>query len=150
MTVVKFKRLKNNAIVPKKSTKGAACYDCYLPETYPPLEPREIRIVDLGFSVEVPVNYELQVRSRSGLASKGIIVANGVGCVDSDYRGSVGVILWNSSGAIQPLNRGDRICQVKLALAPEIDWVVVDEFEDRETEREGGFGSTGGHDSLNP
>ena len=148
MTVVKFKRLKNDAIVPSKSTKGAACYDCYLPETYPPLEPREIRIVDLGFSVEVPVNYELQVRARSGLASKGIIVANGVGCVDSDYDKSVGVILWNSSGAIQPLNRGDRICQVKLSPAPEILWEVVDEVS--ETDRgEGGFGSSLGHDSLN-
>lgn len=147
MNVVKFKRLKNEAQVPKKSKNGDACYDCYLPETYPPLEPREIRIVDLGFSVEVPVGFELQVRSRSGLATKGIIVANGVGCVDSNYRGSVGVILWNSSGAIQPLNRGDRVCQVKLSLAPEITWEIVDELS--ETDRgEDGFGASGGHNSL--
>lgn len=58
-----------------------------------------------------------------------------------DYRGDVGVILINISGAIQPLNMGDRICQLKLALAPEIDWVIVDEVS--ETERgEGGYGST--------
>ena len=59
-----------------------------------------------------------------------------------DYRGDVGVILINISGAIQPLNMGDRICQLKLASAPEIDWVVVDELS--ETERGGGsYGSTG-------
>ena len=142
MTVVKFKRLKTGAIVPKKGSDGAAAFDAYLPETYPPLEPNSIRIVSLGFSVEVPADYELQVRARSGLATKGIIVANGVGMVDSDYRGDVGVILWNASGAIQPLNKGDRICQLKLSYAPKIVWEIVDEIED--TERgQGGFGSTG-------
>ena len=140
--IVKFKRLKTGAELPKKATEGAAGYDAYLPETYPPLEPGHIRIVSLGFSVEVPADYELQVRARSGLATKGIIVANGVGMVDSDYRGDVGVILWNASGAIQPLNKGDRICQLKLSYAPKILWEVTDEIED--TERgQGGFGHTG-------
>ena len=60
-----------------------------------------------------------------------------------DYRGDVGVILCNMSGAIQPLNQGDRICQLKLALAPDIEWELVDTVE--ETERgEGGYGSTQG------
>ena len=140
--IIKFKRLKTGAELPKKSTTGAACYDAYIPENYPPLEPGQIRIVDLGFAVEVPEDYEIQVRARSGLATKGIMVANGVGCVDSDYRGSVGVILWNASPAIQPLNKGDRICQLKLSYAPKILWEVTDEIED--TERgQGGFGSTG-------
>jgi len=147
MITVKFKRLKTGAIVPKKGSDGAAAFDAYLPETYPPLEPNSIRIVSLGFSVEVPTGYELQVRARSGLASKGVIVANGVGMVDSDYRGDVGVILWNASGAIQPLSKGDRVCQLKLSLAPEFEFEVVDELDF--TERgEDGFGSTKGHDSL--
>lgn len=139
---IKFRPTKTYTKIPTKSTKGAACYDAYIPENYPPLNPGEIRIVNLGFQVEVPEGYELQVRSRSGLASKGILVANSVGCVDSDYRGDVGVILLNISGAIQPLNQGDRICQLKLSLAPDIEWTVVDTVE--ETDRsDGGFGSTG-------
>ena len=140
--IVKFRRTKTYAKLPTKGSAGAACWDAYIPENYPALEPGEIRIVNLGFQVEVPNGYELQIRSRSGLASRGILVANGTGCVDSDYRGDVGVILINMSGAIQPLNMGDRICQLKLSEAPEITWEVVDELD--ETERgEGGFGHTG-------
>lgn len=139
---VKFKRNHNDAKVPVKSTKGAACYDVIIPENQNPLTPGEIRIINLGFSVEVPEGYELQVRSRSGLATKGVFVVNGVGCIDSDYRGDVGVILGNMSQSIIPLSRGTRIAQLKLSFAPDIDWEIVDEVS--ETDRgEGGFGSTG-------
>ena len=147
MLTVNFRPTKTNTKLPTKGSTGAAAFDAYLPEDYPPLVPGEIRIVNLGFQVEVPDGYELQVRARSGLASKGIVVANGVGMVDSDYRGDVGVILWNASGAIQPLNAGDRVCQLKLSAAPCFEWNLVDIVE--ETQRgEGGFGSTQGHDSL--
>lgn len=146
--VVNFRPTKTHIKLPSKSTIGAACYDAYIPENYPPLMPGEIRIVNLGFQVEVPYGYELQIRARSGLANKGIIVANGVGCVDSDYRGDVGVILLNMSQAIQPLTLGDRICQLKLSAAPDIEWNVVDTLDF--TERgEGGFGSTGVNDAEN-
>ena len=145
--IINFRRTKTYTQLPTKGSLGAACWDAYLPETYPPLEPGEIRIVNLGFQVEVPYGYELQVRSRSGLASRGIMVANGVGCIDSDYVNDVGVILINTSSAIQPLNMGDRICQLKLSEAPEIEWNIVDEIVDKGT-RKGGFGSTGGHSCL--
>ena len=139
---VSFRPTHTGTRIPTKGSAGAACWDAYLPCNYPALEPGEIRIINLGFQVEVPNGFELQIRSRSGLASKGIIVANGVGCVDSDYRGDVGVILCNISGAIQPLNMGDRVCQIKLAHAPDITWNLVDTIT--ETERgENGYGSTG-------
>ena len=142
---VKFKRNHNDAKLPIKTTKGAACYDVFIPENQNALSPGEIRIVNLGFSVEVPEGYELQIRSRSGLATKGVFVVNGVGCIDSDYRGDVGVILGNMSQAIIPLSRGTRIAQVKLSAAPDINWEIIDEISD--TERgSGGFGSTGGTD----
>ena len=108
-----------------------------------PLYPGEIKVINLGFSVEVPNGYELQVRSRSGLATKGCFVVNGVGCIDSDYRGDVGVILGNMSQGIIPLVKGIRIAQLKLSAAPNINWEVIDEVS--ETDRgTGGFGSTGG------
>jgi dUTP pyrophosphatase len=141
---INIRQMVTGMKMPTKATKGSACFDAYLPESYAPLRSGEIRIVDLGFQVEVPEGYELQIRSRSGLASKGIMVANGVGCVDSDYRGNVGVILLNASQSIQPLNKDDRICQLKLALAPEFEWNEVDIVDC--TERgEGGFGSSGGY-----
>lgn len=139
---IKFKQLVNDVQLPKKATKGAACYDVYSPANYPPLVPGEFRVIPLGFSVKVPDGFELQIRARSGLSKRGIIVANGVGCIDSDYRGEVGVILGNQSSAIQPINKGDRICQIKVAFAPEIEWEEIDVLDC--TERgEGGYGSTG-------
>lgn len=144
---VKFKRLKTGAELPKKMTSGAACFDAVLPETYKPIAPGEIRIVPLGFSVELPEGFEMQVRARSGLASKGLIVANGIGTVDEDFRAEVGVILMNLSQSIFPLNKGDRICQLAIREVPSFEFIVVDELS--ETERgEGGFGSTKGHESL--
>lgn len=146
---VKFRKVATDAILPKRATSGAACYDAYLGHTHPPLMPGECRAIPLGFQVEVPEGYELQVRARSGLASKGVIMANGVGTIDSDYRGEVGAILINLSGMIMPLNKGDRICQLKISEAKTIDWEIVDEIGN--TERgEGGYGSSGGHEWVNP
>lgn len=145
--IVKYKRLHTYAKLPTYATSGAACADVYLPTTYAPLEPSEVRIVPLGFSVEIPEGYELQVRSRSGLASRGILVANGIGTVDADYKNEIGVILLNLSGAIQPLNKGDRVCQLALNKIEQISWEVVDEL-DMSNDRGGGFGHTGGYSCL--
>lgn len=145
--IIKFKRTMTFAKIPTKATEGAACFDAYLPITYPSILPGERKMIPLGFQVEVPEGYELQVRPRSGLASRGLMIANSPGCIDSDYRGDVGVILVNMSDNTFPLVEGDRICQLKLAVAPEAVFVEVEELSD--TERgTGGFGHTGGHSSL--
>ncbi len=139
---VKYKRLHTNAKVPSYSHVGDAGMDINLPCTQPPLVPGEIRVIPCGFSVEIPSGFELQVRSRSGLSSKGIFVINAPGTLDSGFRGEVGVILCNMSGAIQPLNEGDRIAQLVLSEVPTCLWEVVDEL-DFTGDRGGGFGSTG-------
>lgn len=139
--IVKIKKVHPKAILPTKGTEGAACLDAYSVMDYI-MYPSQTRIVNLGIQVEVPSGYELQVRARSGLASKGIMVANGVGCIDSDYRGNVGVILFNSTACNFSVKAGDRVCQLKLSAVPEIEWEEV--YEVSETERsQGGFGSTG-------
>lgn len=138
--------VRSGFTLPKKSTSGAAAFDAYLPETYPPINPGEIRIVPLGFKVSMPEGYKLEVCARSGLASKGIIVANGVGIVDSDFSHEVGVILWNASGMIQPLNKGDRICQLALEKVIDFTWEETNVAEI--IERGKGFGSSGGHESV--
>lgn len=102
----------------------------------------ETRLFDLGFSVEVPKGYELQLRSRSGMAKKGIFVINSPGTIDSDYRGPMMVLLHNAGSNNFTLNHGDRIGQLVLKRAPQAEFVMVDKLSD--TERgEGGFGSTG-------
>jgi dUTP pyrophosphatase len=136
---VKFRRLHANAKLPKYIHSGDAGMDVYLPVSYPPLSSGEIRIIPVGFAVEIPAGYELQVRPRSGLASRGINAH--FGTIDSSFRNEVGVILTNNSHAIQPLNMGDRIAQLVLSRVPICAWEVVDELE--ESERDGGFGSSG-------
>ncbi len=136
-----FKRINTGAQIPTRATSGSAGYDCYLPETCPPINAGEIRIVKLGFALEIPEGYCVRIVPRSGLASKGLLIANSPGLLDSDFRGEIGVILW-SVGGIFPLNKGDRICQMTIEKAPESEFVVIDELSDSDR-GEGGFGSTG-------
>ena len=140
-----FKRLNTNAQIPTRATSGSAGYDCYLPETVNPIDAGQIRIVKLGFALEIPEGYCVRIVPRSGLASKGLLVANSPGLIDADFKNEVGVILW-SVGGIFPLNKGDRICQMTIEKVPESEFVVVDELS--ESERTGGFGSSKGHSSL--
>lgn len=136
-----FKRINTGAQIPTRATSGSAGYDCYLPETSNPIDQGQIRIVKLGFALEIPEGYCVRLVARSGLASKGLLVANAPALIDSDYKGEVGVILW-SVGGIFPLNKGDRVCQMTIEKVPESEFVVADELS--ESERgEGGFGSSG-------
>lgn len=106
------------------------------------IPPRATDVVSTGLSVAVPEGYELQVRSRGGLASRGIFVTNGPGTVDSDYRGEIMVILTNDTDDFFFVNYGDRIAQAVIAPVTLGEWVEVDELSS--TERgEGRFSSTG-------
>ena len=99
-------------------------------------------LIPTGLYVAVPSGYEMMVRPRSGLAlKKGITVLNTPGCVDADYRGQVGVILFNTTDKDFIVNKGDRIAQLILNKVEQINWIPVEELD--ETVRgEGGFGST--------
>jgi dUTP pyrophosphatase len=100
-------------------------------------------VIPTGIILELPVGFEAQIRSRSGLASKnGIVVTNSPGTVDSDYRGEIMVILTNTSNNRFTVERGMRIAQMVINQVPLVRFVEVDEVS--ETERgAGGFGSTG-------
>lgn len=107
------------------------------------LKPLERALIKTGLFLEIPENYEAQVRPRSGLAIKhGITVLNSPGTVDADYRGEVGVILINLSQSDFIIEDGDRVAQLVFSKVKQAKWIVVEELT--ETERgEGGFGSTG-------
>lgn len=140
MITIGFEALETGTQLPTKSTKNAAAYDCYIPKQLNPLMPNEIRIVPLGFKVDIPEGYKVMIYGRSGLASRGILCH--VGTVDSDYTGEVGAIITNISGAIQPLNKGDRICQLIVDKVVEFEWNETNVI--KETERNpDGFGSSG-------
>ena len=101
------------------------------------------KLISTGIYLEIPEGYEVQVRSRSGLAAKyGLIVLNSPGTIDSGYRGEVSVILMNHNHFPYDVTKGDRIAQ--LVMVP----ITIAEIEEitelSTTERnEGGFGSTG-------
>ena len=107
------------------------------------LKPLERKIVKTGVFIQLPIGYEAQVRSRSGLAlKKGVTVLNSPGTIDADYRGEVGVILVNLSSEEFIIKDGERIAQLVVAQHEKIEWIEVNNL-DKSDRGEGGFGSTG-------
>lgn len=103
----------------------------------------EARLIPCGFRMALPVGYEAQIRSRSGLALKqGLMVLNSPGTIDCGYRGEVGVILHNTGEYDYTVQDGDRIAQMVICKLPTVGFDLVDQLD--ETQRgDGGFGSTG-------
>ena len=101
------------------------------------------KLISTGIYLEIPEGYEVQVRSRSGLAVKnGLMVLNSPGTIDSGYRGEIKVILKNHDHHSYDVQKGDRIAQ--LVMASVVRAKIEEVIELSETERnEGGFGSTG-------
>ena len=107
------------------------------------LEPMGRAICPTGLRVAIPEGFEMQVRPRSGLATKlGITVTNTPGTSDSDYRGPLGVSLINLGTEPYTVRHGDRVAQVIVAPVVRAAFDVVDALDDT-TRGTGGFGSTG-------
>ena len=138
---VKFK-LTEGAALPEYKTAGAAGADVCSNENCL-INPNSWGLVSTGIFPEIPENFEIQVRSRSGLAAKsGVFVLNSPGTVDSDYRGEIKVILANMSDKPFERKKGDRIAQLVVTPVNQANFEIVSEIS--ETERSiGGFGSTG-------
>ncbi len=137
-------RLHPLASVPTYQSAGAAGADvCACVSQALVIEPQSTVLVPCGFAVAVPEGFELQIRPRSGLALKnGIHVSNSPGTIDSDYRGEIKVILFNSSSKSFTIEPGMRIAQA--VLSPVYRAIFVDKYVLSVTERgRGGFGSTG-------
>lgn len=111
--------------------------------------PLQRALVPTNISIELPAGYEAQVRPRSGLAlKKGITVLNTPGTIDSDYRGTIGVILVNLSNDKVFIEDGERIAQLVIAKHEKAEWLNAESLSD--TERGvGGFGHTGTTEQLN-
>jgi dUTP pyrophosphatase len=100
-------------------------------------------LIHTGIFTEFDSDLELQIRSRSGLALKsGVFVLNSPGTIDSDYRGEIGVILFNSSEVDFEVKYSDRIAQAVLCPVAKASFIFQDELSES-TRGAGGFGSTG-------
>ena len=145
MTVtVRVKRLPHGAglPLPAYATAGAAGMDL-LAAAALTIPPGGRALVPTGLAVALPPGWEMQVRPRSGLALKhGITVLNAPGTVDEDYRGEVGVILFNAGSEPFAVARGERVAQAVFAPVARVAWEEVPEL-DGTARGAGGFGSTG-------
>ena len=143
MEIIKFTRLRDNAIIPTKGSKEAAGFDLYACLDAPvTINPGETRLIGTGLAFELPKNTFAGIFARSGLATKkGLAPANKVGVCDSDYRGEYLVGLHNHSSAQATVHHGDRIAQ--MVIIPYLE-VTLTEDDLSDTDRgSGGFGSTG-------
>lgn len=103
-------------------------------------------LLPTGIRIAVPEGYEAQIRPRSSLAAKGLIITNSPGTIDSDYRGEVKVLLTMAQSNPITIMPGDSIAQLVFApvYVPEFQGCTAAEFDELTTERgAGGFGSTG-------
>lgn len=138
---IKIKLLNENAKIPKYQTAGAAGFDLHSSEDITILSGQTVA-VSTGIALELPEGYELQIRSRSGLALKNnVFVLNSPGTVDSDYRGEIKVILANA-GSNFTIKKGDRIAQGVITEYTKVNFNQVEALT-TSIRAEKGFGSTG-------
>lgn len=150
---IKIKKWSGKEIIPTKATEGSAAYDLYAPFDQLILHGRQV--IDLYLAIELPYGYEAKVEPRSGYSSKGFAGALDntqapdirfdcdvlTGKIDSDFRGSIGVIVNNRDRNFF-IKRGQRIAQLTIYKVEEAEFTEVEKLS--ETEREaGGFGHTG-------
>lgn len=125
--------------LPEKATNGSAGYDVRAAVDVI-IAPNQVGFIPLGFKVAVQEGWKIELSGRSGFEAVGIIKV--AGKVDSDYRGEVTLLLYNTTDEPFTIHRGTRCGQMEVMPAFNIRWTEVDELDD--TERgEGGFGSTG-------
>lgn len=139
--MIRFKKIHPLAKLPTKAHKGDACYDIYGIEDVI-LKPHEIKLFRTGLIPGIPYDMEMQIRPRSGLAIKhGIGIQNSPGTIDAPYRSELGIIIRNDLDTPYEFKVHDRIAQAAFAKVENTELVEVDDLD--ETDRDGGFGSTG-------
>lgn len=141
--LIPIRRLRPSVSLPQYASDGAAAFDLAAAEDVV-IQPGEVALVPTGLVVEVPAGLFLAVLARSSTPlRRGLMVANGVGVVDSDYCGDsdeVKIAVLNFRGEAVTVQAGDRIAQGIILPAPRVQWEEVSGSRRRSR---GGFGSTG-------
>jgi len=148
---VRFKKTDPNAKIPTRGSREAAGYDLYaleeedlgiLTDDFVVIAPGGTHCFDTGIAIELPPGYYGALHGRSGMANRGLRLSTGTSVIDSDFRSSIKVVLYNDSQDYQKVYFGDRIAQLVIQKHEVVEWEEADSLN--ETERgEGGFGSTG-------
>ena len=149
----KFEKVKKEFIMynqdpdtikmPVRKTKHAVCYDCYSPIDKD-ITPGDTELIFTNVKAYCNSDEGFILASTSGLGKKGIILANGIGIIESDYAdnesndGNIGFMLHNIGKSTYHVNSGDKIGQLFF-----FKFLTVDDEEEITTTRTGGFGSTG-------
>jgi dUTP pyrophosphatase len=138
---IQIKKLSDKAKIPSQGSKYAAGYDLYAAEEVL-VNTMGRKLVKTNISISIPEGYYGRIAPRSGLAYKnGIDVLAGV--IDSDYRGDIGVILFNTDHNLDfEVNIGDRIAQIIIEKCHSVNWETIETL-DSTVRSEGGFGSSG-------
>ena len=146
MVKILFKILENGKELYnlQKATKDSAGFDLVAAiDEDTILRGSQSTLIPCGFSIQMPENFEAQVRPRSGIALKNsVTVLNSPGTIDADYRGEIGVILINHGKKEFIISRGMRIAQIIFMELPKIELEEKIEL-DKTVRNKGGFGSTG-------
>ncbi|GAA9564992.1 dUTP diphosphatase [Helicobacter pylori] len=139
---IKIQKIHTNALIPKYQTEGSSGFDLHAVEEVT-IKPHSVGLVRIGICLSLEAGYELQVRTRSGLAlNHQVMVLNSPGTVDNDYRGEIKVILANLSDKDFKVQVGDRIAQGVVQKTYKAEFIECERLD--ETSRgSGGFGSTG-------
>ena len=143
MIQVQLKKLHKDAKIPVKSTTYAACYDVFYCGTDFFLY--DDTCIGTGLAMAIPEGYCVKLFPRSGMARNyGVKLVNCVAIIDSDYRDELQVLLsqpYDIGGLL--IQNGDKICQMSIEKVEESEFIFVDELPKSNSNREGGFGSTG-------
>jgi len=141
---IPFARLDQRAVLPTQGSAQAAGWDLYAIEET--LIPKGASVlIPTGWAVAIPEGWEGQIRCRSSLGKKGMIMPNGLGTIDSDYRGELKVLAtWIGEGESFTVNAGERVAQLLFAPVPLVTLIETTAEGLDTTERgQGGFGSSG-------
>ena len=144
---IKIKKLHPDAVVPSYAHEHDAGLDLHaylvVPRTF--VFPGDVKVICTGIAVEIPPGYEGQIRPRSGLAKRGLMIPNAPGTLDAGYRGEVAVLFANirpDDAAPLEIEHGDRIAQLVIAPVVRAEIEVVEELASSER-GDRGFGSSG-------
>jgi dUTP pyrophosphatase len=140
-----YKKTKENAIDPKYAYISDSGFDLYSTEDVW-IHSLDRQLVSTGLHFDIPEGYEIQVRSKSGLALKqGLMVLNSPGTVDQGYLGEIKIILFNTTREKVKIEKGQKIAQAVLCPVVSGKWVKLTEKNDlgNKDRNDNGFGSTG-------
>ncbi|PIR64339.1 MAG: dUTP diphosphatase [Candidatus Pacebacteria bacterium CG10_big_fil_rev_8_21_14_0_10_36_11] len=137
-----IKRFDTSLPMPEYKTSGAAAFDLYVREETT-IPAKKVVLVPLNIALQLPENHWALLSARSSLHKQGLMLANGIGVGDYDYRGDgdeYKAALWNFTDEPVVLQKGDRVVQMIVMSRESVEFEEVKKFN---TDDRGGFGSTG-------